>query len=359
MADRKQDPAFDLLHFATLPLCSRLDRMIAIETQGLSKTFSEQQGWRRWLGGNRITAVSDVTLTVSTGELFGLLGPNGAGKTTLVKMLCTLIRPGAGEARVAGHSLAEAGAIRARVGLVVSDERSFYWRLSGRRNLAFFAAMHGLHGAAAGRRIGRLLAEVELEEAAERPFRTYSSGMRQRLAIARALLHRPRILFLDEPSRSLDPTATGRLHALIRRLQREWELTVFLITHDLAEAEKLCDRVALMHRGRIRTIGSPAALRERLRPQRLYRLRVVGMETAEVETAVLAPLRARVSALAYAGGELSFRAGENEETVTAVIDHLRRHQITIQTITATPPSLEEVFAHYTGQGFRSGAEQDG
>jgi ABC-2 type transport system ATP-binding protein len=136
------------------------------------------------------------------------------------------------------------------------------------------------------------------------------------------------------------------LHDLIHRLQGERELTVFLITHDLAEAEKLCDRVALMHRGRLRTVGPPAALRETLRPQRVYRLRVQGMETAEAATAVLAPLRPRLPSLAYAAGELSFRAGE-EGMVTAVIDHLRRHQIEIRTITATPPSLEEVFAHYT------------
>ncbi|MEJ2748263.1 MAG: ABC transporter ATP-binding protein [Anaerolineae bacterium] len=224
--------------------------MNAIEARHLSKQFDKPQGWRRLARMTPVTAVSDLSLAIPEGELFGLLGPNGAGKTTLVKMLCTLILPSSGGVTVAGHDLAEAGAIRAAVGLVVSDDRSFYWRLSARRNLVFFAAMHGLYGRAAAERIDQVLADVDLLDVADRRFGQFSSGMKQRLAVARSLLHRPRILFLDEPSRSLDPTATHRLHTLIRRLMAEQEMTIFLITHDLAEAEALCDRVAFMHRGR-------------------------------------------------------------------------------------------------------------
>jgi ABC-2 type transport system ATP-binding protein len=317
----------------------------AIVTQRLSKVYQPASGWRRKKAGEPVTAVSNINLTVPQGELFGLLGPNGAGKTTLTKMLCTLVLPTSGAAAVGGFDLADAGAIRAAVGLVVSDERSFYWRISARRNLTFFAALHGLFGREAAVRVEAVLAAVDLQEAADRQFRTFSSGMRQRLAIARSLLHRPSILFLDEPSRSLDPTATRHLHEMLRRLMAGQRLTVFLITHDLAEAEALCDRVALMHAGQIQAVGRPADLRRQLKPQRRYLLK-----TAPFSAQTILPgLRAILPAIEVdeTAAEIAFWAGEKDGVITAVLDHLRAHQITIQTITAQPPSLEEVFAHYT------------
>lgn len=323
----------------------------AIETEGLTKVYEKREGgWQRFAQRitrtTPVTAVTDVTLSVEAGELFGLLGPNGAGKTTLVKMLCTLILPTSGTATVAGQPLRNERAIRAATGLVVSDERSFYWRLSARRNLNFFAAMHGLHGTAARERVDAVLAEVDLLSVAERRFSAFSSGMKQRLAIARALLHRPQILFLDEPSRSLDPVATQRLHDLILDLMARQQVTIFLITHDLAEAEKLCARVALMHNGRIRTIGRPADLRRHLQPQQRYALK-----TDPVTTAVVQALRKHVPNLAHASvdgsTQLTFTATADDGTLTAVIDCLRRHDLAIHTVEGTPPTLEEVFTHYT------------
>lgn len=322
----------------------------AIETHQLSKVFVPPRGWRQLLGrisrARPVTAVTDLTLSVPNGELFGLLGPNGAGKTTLVKMLCTLVLPTSGSAHVTGYALENGRQIRAATGLVVSDERSFFWRISARRNLDFFAALHGLYGAEAQRRIDTVLAEVGLLDVADRTFSGFSSGMKQRLAIARALLHQPRILFLDEPSRSLDPTATRHLHELILRLRAQQELTIFLITHDLAEAENLCTRVALMHQGRIRKVGRPAELKRTLQPQQRYVL-----DVDRVDTAVLAELRQLVPTLRHepagAGSRLTFRSAEEDGLVTAVIDCLRRHQLRIHSIEATPLSLEEVFAHYT------------
>ncbi|MBK8988064.1 MAG: ABC transporter ATP-binding protein [Chloroflexi bacterium] len=317
-----------------------------IETEQLSKIYEPPQGWRRVTRPTPVTAVSGISLTVPQGELFGLLGPNGAGKTTLTKMLCTLIMPSSGRGQVVGHALQDTLAIRAAVGLVVSDERSFFWRLSARRNLSFFAAMHGLHGRAAANRVSEVLTDVDLLDVADRRFSNFSSGMRQRLAIARSLLHRPRLLFLDEPSRSLDPTATNRLHALLLRLMAGQGLTIFLITHDLAEAEKLCDRVALLHHGRIQAIGRPADLRRELRPQRLYTVQMG--EGQGAGTAVPDQLRALVPGITMPEpGQVVFRAGEEDGVLTAVLDHLRQQAIPIQAITATPPSLEEVFAHYT------------
>lgn len=316
----------------------------AIEVEGLTKVYEQPRGWRRLARGAPITAVYPIRFALPPGELFGLLGPNGAGKTTLVKMLSTLIQPTAGRARVAGHELAEAGTIRAAVGLVVSDERSFFWRLSARRNLDFFAALHGLHGRTAKERVQQVLADVQLQAVAERRFSSFSGGMRQRLAIARALLHRPSILFLDEPSRSLDPIATRRLHELILRLQKEHGMTVFLITHDLAEAEKLCQRVALMHQGQIRAIGVPQTLRQQLQPRRLYEVTV-----GQVDTAVLTHLRdyfqASSEPLPDGRTRLRFSATEEEGQLTAVLQQLQPYPI--HQIETSSSSLEEVFAHFT------------
>lgn len=321
---------------------------VAIETQQLSKTFHGSRGWRRPTRRQRIPAVAGVTLTVPAGELFGLLGANGAGKTTLVKILCSLILPDGGSATVAGHDLSEPVKIRQSVGLVVSDERSFYWRLTARQNLAFFAAMYDLSGAQAEKRIEQVLGQVELLPIADRAFSVLSAGMRQRLAIARSLLHRPQLLFLDEPSRSLDPVAKSHLHNLIRQLNGEQGVTIFLITHDLAEAETLCHRVGVMHAGQIQVTGRPEALRRQLRPRTQYRLLVDGWN-ADAQAALSQAL-ANFSAESSGEGQwLSFSVPDGGPTLTAALDRLREHGVQIQGVESRPATLEEVFAHYSGQ----------
>jgi ABC-2 type transport system ATP-binding protein len=319
---------------------------LAIETHHLTKAFEKPRGWRRLARQPAVTAVNDVNLAVEKGELFGLLGPNGAGKTTLVKMLCTLILPTSGTAAVAGYPLTKPGAIRAAVGLVVSDERSFYWRLTGRENLQFFAAMYQLPAKEADRRVEEALDEVDLLPYAGNLFQNYSTGMRQRLAIARSLLHRPQVLFLDEPSRSLDPVATARLHELVLGLIEKHQVTVFLITHDLLEAEKLCRRVAVLHQGRIRAVGNPAELRRRLQPHLHYTVRSQVLPAdAAPSLHQLAPDLHLVTQSSYS--EVSFAAGEEDGRLTAVLDYLRQHGRSIHSIQGQLPTLEEVFAHYT------------
>jgi ABC-2 type transport system ATP-binding protein len=318
----------------------------AVETENLAKTFEQSGGWWRLARPSSIPAVGGVDLAIRTGEVFGLLGPNGAGKTTLTRMLCTLISPSRGTAQVAGYSLAQSAAIRAAVGLVVSDERSFYWRLSGRQNLTFFAALYGLHGRVAATRVNAALAEVDLLAEAGRSFSTYSTGMRQRLAIARSLLHRPQVLFLDEPTRSLDPGASLRLHDLIDKLNREHGVTIFLITHDLAEAEKVCRRLAVMHRGRIRATGTPAELRRLYRPHVHYRVRTAPV--AAVPGRELEEMAGAVYLERCAGYDvLHFQAGEADGRLAAVLDYLHRHNVTVQAVESRPASLQEVFAHFT------------
>ena len=229
----------------------------SIDAQNLGKNYPLRDGLLGQISGYR-PSVTDVSLQVKKGEIFGLTGSNGAGKTTLAKMLCTLIVPTTGEASIAGLPLntTNGGEIRKRVGLVVTDDRSFYWRLTGRQNLAFFAALHGMYGPTAAETINNRLADVDLTEHADLRFDRYSSGMKQRLAIARGLLHQPSILFLDEPGRSLDQASKQKLHQLIQSLNDQRQMTIFMISHDQAELELLCSRVGTMHNGRLTNIMS-------------------------------------------------------------------------------------------------------
>ena len=250
-----------------------------VETFSLTKRFSMLRSYRALLRFRRkqdLTAVDSVTLQIREGELFGLLGPNGAGKTTLIKMLCTLILPSEGRALVCGRDIvADAAAVRPLIGLVDCQERSFFWRLSGRQNLQFFAALYGLRDTRADERINELLALVGLSNHAERRFMGYSTGMRQRLAVARGLLSMPRVIFMDEPTRSLDPVSARDLRIFIRQtLVEKLGHTVVLVTHRLEEAEELCDRVAIMNHGRIIACGPVAEVKKHIPARQRYRLRV-------------------------------------------------------------------------------------
>ncbi len=202
--------------------------------------------------------------------------------------------------------------------------------------------MYGLPQVAARQRAAELLAEVDLDQRADERFSNYSSGMKQRLAIARSLLHRPRLLFLDEPSRSLDPMATQRLHTLILRLMENQGVTVFLITHNLMEAEKLCDRIAVMHRGAIRAIGRPEALRQQLQPYRHYTVALDHLPGDAVES-----LRRLDPDMVIYHHEIQFRASENGDKLTGMLDCLRAYQVTIRAVSSDIPTLEDVFTTLT------------
>lgn len=226
-----------------------------------------------------VTAVDSVTLTVAPGELFGLIGPNGAGKTTLVKLLCTLLWPTSGTARVCGYDVMhEEHKVKYRVGFVSGEERSFHWRLTGRQNLEFFAALSDLFGAQARARIDEILERLGLADAADNMVYSYSSGMRQKLALARGLLTDPSILFLDEPTKSIDPLAARQVKEFVKgRLVGQEGRTVFLTSHRLEEVEQLCDRFAILCKGKITFCGTVSQLRKRLRPRERYALRLCGL----------------------------------------------------------------------------------
>jgi ABC-2 type transport system ATP-binding protein len=222
--------------------------------------------FRRRPAAGGITPVDGVDLSVRKGEVFGILGPNGAGKTTLIKILCTLILPTGGEARVNGFDVEkESGRVRESIGLVTTDERSFYWRLTGRQNLEFFASLHNFYSDDAREMVDDLLGVVDLKYAADERFLNYSAGMKQRMAIARGLLNDPAVLFMDEPTRSLDPGAAQGLRDFIKEeIVRERGKTIFISTHNLEEAETLCDRVAIFDDGKIKVVGSPSDLKAAL-----------------------------------------------------------------------------------------------
>ncbi len=240
--------------------------MPVIETWDLGKTFGPPP-WPLSLAGRRsprpTRALAGVSVRVEPGEIFGLLGPNGAGKTTLLKVLATLLLPSEGGARV--HSadvVGEAAAVRRLVALATGDERAFYWRLSGWENLEFFAGLRGLAPAGARRRAAAVLEIVDLQPYADEVVGRYSTGMRQRLSLARALLSDPPVLLLDEPTRSLDPVAAGRVQALIKRLSLEEGRTVLLATHQLGEAAALCHRIGILVAGTLRDVMVPRTVGE-------------------------------------------------------------------------------------------------
>jgi ABC-2 type transport system ATP-binding protein len=237
----------------------------AVEISGLTKTFyARRKVTRFWRRGRVTEALRGVDLSVERGELVAVLGPNGAGKTTLLKILATLIAPTSGMAIVEGVDVArEPDRTRDRIGYVLADERSFYWRLSVRDNLRFFAALQGLSGRAALDRIRELAALVGITEQLEKDFADLSSGQRQRAAIARGLLSDPPVVLFDEATRSLDPGRAEHVRRVVREvLVERANKAVLFATHDLQEARALADRVVLMAEGRVARIGSYAAIED-------------------------------------------------------------------------------------------------
>ncbi|HVZ79880.1 MAG TPA: ATP-binding cassette domain-containing protein [bacterium] len=224
-----------------------------ISVQNLLKTFQE------------VKAVQGVSFEVEPGECFGLLGPNGAGKSTLIKMLITLLKPDSGQATVNGSFLdRDPARIRESIGYV-PQSLSVDGALTGRENLTLFGKLYGLSASDLKDRVPRILEWMDLSEAADRPVAHYSGGMVRRLEVGQAILHRPAVVFLDEPTVGLDPVARQALWDHIRNLQEEYGTTIFLTTHYMDEAQELCDRIAIMDRGKVVAIGTLAQLRKRAR----------------------------------------------------------------------------------------------
>ena len=323
--------------------------VFAIETHLLTKRFSVDSGWRSAFS-RRLDkpAVDHIDLQVRQGEIFGLVGPNGAGKTTLVKMLTTLVMPTSGTAIINGYNLYQELDIRNSVGLVTSDERSFYWRLTGQQNLEFFGALHGLNAADARTRSVEVLKQVGLIDQIGKPFQKYSTGMKQRLSIARALLIYPKILFMDEPTKGLDPEASEELHELIRsKLIQEKNITVFLTSHNLDEVQRLCDRVAIMSNGQLRACGSVMELRQYLDSEERFQIQVQGWNATIHKSITEKKFDVVVKESDISNRcQLSIFPAELG-VINQTIDLIRKEGGQILEVSQERVSLNEVFTHVT------------
>jgi ABC-2 type transport system ATP-binding protein len=260
--------------------------MNAIEIKNLQRVFKTHTGVIKRTA-REVRAVEDVSLEIQSGELFGLLGPNGAGKTTTVKMLTTLLIPTAGAATVLGFDVVkQADQVRRRIGFIFGGERGLYWRLSGIDNLRYFASLYSIDPDISKKRIPFLLEMVGLKGRGEEFVSGYSRGMKQRLHVARTLLHDPEVLFLDEPTLGLDPVGARDFRQVILNLQSE-KKTILLTTHYMYEADALCDRIAVINHGRIIALDTPGGLK-----QHVSDLSVVEVETFGAPDATIEKVRA-------------------------------------------------------------------
>ncbi len=299
-----------------------------------------------------VRALDGLGFTVPAGRVFGLLGPNGAGKSTTTKILTTLSRPTSGSAAVAGHDVRRAAdAVRSAIGYV-SQGASTDPVLTAAENLEIAGRLRGMSGRDASSRAKRLLDEFGLAEASRRPVNTFSGGMRRRLDVAAALVHRPSVLFLDEPTTGLDPEARATMWAEIRRLSAQEALTVVLTTHYMEEADRLADELMLVNRGRAVVQGTPDALKAALHGDSV-RVSLIEPDAAAVRAAIgrVAGLRDVVVEASGVDGMLAARTDDASAAVGAVITALDAAGIRYGQVAASHPTLDDVYLHFVGHTF--------
>jgi len=305
---------------------------LAVEARDLAKTF--RSGWFR---RRETAALVGASLQVERGAIFGLLGPNGAGKTTLLSILATLLLPDRGSATILGYDVVrEASALRCRLNMA-SGNASFVWSLRPGEILAFYGRLYGLHGRALRRRVGELLDRFELTPHLKTEYNELSTGLKQRLALAKALLNDPEVLFLDEPTLGLDPDVSIRIRAQIAELRRERDTTIILTTHYMREAEELCDRIAFIKGGRILAEGSADDLKRQIRLADVISLRLdprVPDGLAELPGVLTVQPR---------GDRIECAVDSSEKRLSEILKWLGDHGVLIRDCQVREPQLEEVF----------------
>jgi ABC-2 type transport system ATP-binding protein len=309
----------------------------AIEAHELRKTYPPS-----------VTALDGITLSVAPGTIYGLLGPNGAGKSTVVRILTTLTRPDSGTARVAGiDALADPVAVRRAIGMVGQKHGSDR-EATARENLALQGEFYGITGRELRARVSAALERFGLADAADRRVKTYSGGMQRRLDVAMGLLHRPRVLFLDEPTTGLDPEARVEIWLEIERLAAEEQMTILLTTHYMEEADRLVSRLAIADRGRIVAEGTPDGLKSDLRGD------AIAVELSQGADEAASTALERVGGLteiALDGRVLRARAQHGGAAVPAVLAALDAQGVSARAVTISRPSLEDVYMRYAGRAF--------
>ena len=310
--------------------------MKAIEVKNLTKNF------------NGVVAVNDITFDVERGELFGLLGPNGAGKTTTINMLSTLLKITSGSGAVAGFDISRnKDRVRRSIG-VVFQETALDSKLTGRENLEFHAMMYGIGREDRKERIKKVLDLVDLSEKEQVLVEKYSGGMKRRLEIARGLIHRPKVLFLDEPTLGLDAQTRRHIWDYIKKLNRETDITIILTTHYMEEADFLCSRIAIMDYGKFVALDSPSKLKDILGGD-VITLEVEGQLAELIETMENLEW---IKTLTQHNSHLSLTLETGERRIPELINMANKKDVKVTCVHLRKPSLEDVFLHFTGRTMR-------
>ena len=311
--------------------------MFDVEVENLTKRFGD------------FTAVDALSFSVEHGEVFGLLGPNGAGKSTLIRMLTTLVPPTSGTARVNGFDIVhEANAVRQSIG-VIPQAMTSDLDLSAQENMSIFAKLYGIPREKRLRTIKQLLKEVDLEKWADKPVKMFSGGMRRRLEIARGLVHEPKLFFLDEPTTGLDPVSRVAVWEMLTRLKSERDLTILVTTHYMDEADKLCDRIAIIDHGKLVALDSPLKLKASIPGKNVLEVSFTGAPQNWMATLESLPDVAEVMA-----DENIYRISSHNgpRTTVAVLEAARDANATVNSLSVQSTTLDDVFVHYTGHQLR-------
>lgn len=309
--------------------------MLAVEARDLRKTFKSG-----WLGQRRTEALRGASLQVPRGAIYGLLGPNGAGKTTLLSILATLLLPDSGSASILGYDVErEAHAIRRRLNMA-SGNASFVWSLRPPEVLTFYGGLYGLHGSVLRERVERLLEQCELGPHRKTEYNALSTGLKQRLALAKALINDPEVLFLDEPTLGLDPDISIRLRAQIAALRRERGTTIILTTHYMREAEELCDRIAFIKAGRILAEGTPDELKRQIRIGDVIALRLEP-DAPQGLADLPGVLQVHVK-----GDQIECTVDSSDKRLAEILRWLHEQGVLVRDCQVREPELEEVFVEF-------------
>jgi ABC-2 type transport system ATP-binding protein len=311
--------------------------MIAIDVQNIVKKFGD------------FTAVKGITFEVAQGEIFGLLGPNGAGKSTLIRMLTTLLPPTSGTAVIHGFDIVkQQDGVRRAIG-VIPQAMTSDTELSVEENLLIFAKLYGVPRDKRTRLINELLAAVELTEWRDKQVKNLSGGMRRRVEIARGLVHEPRIFFLDEPTTGLDPVSRVNVWEMLQKVKAERDLTVLLTTHYMDEADKLCDRIAIVDHGELKALDSPLKLKASIPGKNVLETSFSSVPAGWETTLNMLPDVESVT-----GHDMVYRisSGNGPATTLALMEAAARAGVTVQSLAVQSTSLDDVFVHYTGRALR-------